>query len=90
MLNLSFTSRAKKDLKLMEKRGNDANKFWVLIGLLVQQKTLPEHYRDHALTGNYSGSRDCHIEPDWLLIYRVEDRTLYVERTGTHSDLFKK
>lgn len=69
--------------------GKDLNKLQELVKLLIAQEPLEEKYRDHSLTGNWADSRDCHIEPDWLLIYRIADSTLYLERTGSHSDLFK-
>jgi len=58
--------------------------------VLVSGKPLESRYRDHALIGPWQGSRDCHIEPDWLLIYRLESESLFLERTGSHSELFKK
>jgi mRNA interferase YafQ len=58
--------------------------------LLAEEKILPPNNRDHALRGNYVSRRECHIEPDWLLIYKKESNTIIFERTGTHSDLFKK
>ena len=84
------TSQFKKDYKRAKKRGKDLEKLKHVVGLIFDGKPLDERHRDHALTGNWVGSRDCHIEPDWILIYRVEDESLYLERTGTHSDLFKK
>jgi mRNA interferase YafQ len=74
----------------MVKRGADVSLFDEVVQLLVEQKPLPEKYNDHALTGNWAGHRDCHILPDWLLIYRIDDESLILTatRTGTHSDLF--
>ena len=72
----------------MTKRGKDASKLKELIGLLFTEEDLPESYRDHALIGNWKGWRDCHVEPDWILIYKVQDNSLILGRTGTHSDLF--
>ncbi len=73
----------------MAKRGKDLNKIKKIIDLLSLEKTLDSKYRDHNLSGNYIKRRECHIEPDWLLIYKLEDDEIIFERTGTHSDLFK-
>lgn len=89
MREIFQTSRFKKDLKLAKKRGKDLDKLKHVIGLIVEGQPLEAHHRDHSLAGDWSGSRDCHIEPDWVLIYRVDDRSLYLERTGSHSDLFR-
>ena len=85
MLELVTTSTFRKDLKIAKKRGYDLS----LIEF-VKENTLPQKYKDHVLTGNYRGFRECHISPDWLLIYVVDkDKlVLIVSRTGTHSDLF--
>ncbi len=72
----------------MIRRGKDRDKIKVVIGMLVHGETLPPEYRDHPLKGNFKGCRDCHIEPDWLLVYRQNDEALYLERTGTHADIF--
>lgn len=89
MTQIFQTSQFKKDLKRTKKRGKDLQKLKQIIEWVISGNPLPEKYRDHALTGNWSGSRDCHIEPDWILIYRINDNSLYLERTGTHSDLFR-
>lgn len=83
------TSSFKKDYKLVKKRGYDLNKLKIVISLLADGQELPEKYYDHPLTGNWKGYRECHIEPDWLLVYKVfEDQLiLSLTRTGTHSDL---
>ena len=75
----------------MIKRGHSVAKFTEVLNYLVNEKTLPPEYKDHKLRGNYGDYRECHIEPDWLLIYKVEEEilTLILSRTGTHSDLFK-
>jgi|TARA_B110000967_G_C18620075_1_gene428386 mRNA interferase YafQ len=86
---ISQTTAFKKDLKRQKKRGKDLNKLQELVKLLIAEEPLEGKYRDHSLTGNWADSRDCHIAPDWLLIYRIADSTLYLERTGSHSDLFK-
>lgn len=74
----------------MIKRGKNPNKLHEASSLLLQGLTLPEKFKDHALRGQFEGYRDCHLEPDWLLIYRVLQDEIIFERTGTHSDLFKK
>ena len=92
MYSVKPTKQFKKDLKLIQKRGYDIQKMTDVIKKLAAGETLPESNRDHFLSGNFSGCRECHIEPDWLLIYEIaqESLILYLTRTGTHSDLFKK
>lgn len=81
----------KKDAKLMQKRGKDMKKLIDVLELLASGKTLPPKYKDHQLTGNLSDFRECHIEPDWLLIYQIfkNELILSATTTGSHSDLFK-
>ncbi len=90
MLEVKFTSKFKKDYKLIKKRGMNINLLKEIVGKLTNNIPLEEKYKDHELTGNYKGFRECHIQPDWLLIYLIEDDklTLTLTRTGTHSDLF--
>lgn len=78
----------RRDVKLAWKRGKNMEKLRELILLLVDEKPLPARYKDHPLGGEWSHYRDCHIEPDWLLIYKLDGDDLYLVRTGTHSDLF--
>ena len=89
MLTIRIHNRFKKDLKLMIKRGYDEEKLWNIVEKLASEIPLPEQNRDHALTGNYKGCRECHIEPDWLLVYEIQKDALLLilTRTGTHSDL---
>ena len=84
------SNQFKKDLKLAQKRGYDLEKIKKVIATLANGETLEAKYRDHLLTGDYGGYRECHIQPDWLLVYQiVGDRLiLFLARTGTHSDLF--
>jgi len=84
------TSQFKKDYKAMVKRSMKMSELNAIIGLLAEGTTLPAKNRDHALSGDYSGFRECHIAPDWLLIYLVTEDTLILTltRTGSHSDLF--
>jgi addiction module toxin, relE/stbE family len=85
------TSRFQRDLKRAAKRGYHTELLTAVIKKLADGVPLEQRYRDHALTGDYAGSRECHITPDWLLIYEIDGDTLllYLLRTGTHSDLFK-
>ncbi len=86
------TSQFKKDYKLAMKRHLDISLLEEVVSQLALGKALPDKNRDHALTGDWIGHRECHIQPDWLLIYRIEDHVLVLTlaRTGTHSDLFNK
>ncbi|MCB6994181.1 type II toxin-antitoxin system YafQ family toxin [bacterium 210820-DFI.6.37] len=86
------TTQFKKDYKLAIKRGLKINRLEDVIAALAMGEALPEKNKDHALTGDWAGHRECHIQPDWLLVYRVEDDILVLTlaRTGTHSDLFRK
>lgn len=85
----SYTRQFERDLQRMLKRGKDADKLKVVIATLVDEEPLAERYRDHALVGNYRSRRECHVEPDWLLIYKLLEGEVIFERTGSHSDLFK-
>ena len=87
-MNVAQTKQFKKDVKRMRKRGKDLEKVKAVIDLLVDEEPLPPKNRDHKLGGNWIGRRDCHIEPDWILIYKLTVDELLLERTGTHSDLF--
>ena len=90
MLAIKYQAAFKRDYKRIKKRGYDLRLLEDVIALLAQEQELPPAYRDHALTGDYSGCRECHIAPDWLLVYEVlqDELLLYLTRTGTHSDLF--
>jgi len=87
-MNLAQTKQFKKDVKRMRKRGKDLEIIKALIDQLVAGEPLPPKNRDHKLGGNWIGRRDCHVEPDWILIYKLTEDELLLERTGTHSDLF--
>jgi len=89
MLEPVYTNRFAKDLKLMIKRGGKPEAIKAVITNLIDEKPLDRKHRDHVLVGNFRERRECHIEPDWLLIYRVEGNRIIFERTGTHTDLFK-
>lgn len=90
MLEVVLSNRFKKDLKLAAKRGYNLDLLENVVDTLARGEKLTEKFRDHELTGNYSGFRECHIQPDWLLVYRIENSELilFLSRTGTHSDLF--
>jgi mRNA interferase YafQ len=90
MRSLSYSGQFKRDVKLAEKRGKDIGKLRRVIGLLLAEQSLPRELKDHPLKGDWKPRRDLHIEPDWLLIYRVDGNILHLDRTGTHSDLFGK
>ncbi len=87
---VTYGKQMRRDLKLAVKRGYDISKLDEVIDILCTTQLLPEKYKDHSLSGNYTGYRECHVAPDWLLIYKIENEilTLVLFRTGTHSDLF--
>ncbi len=89
MLTAHQTGQFRRDVKRMRKRGKSLEKLNQIMKLLIAQQTPPLRMRDHALTGNWAGYRECHIEPDWLLIYKVEPPIILFARTGTHADLFQ-
>lgn len=90
MYRIKPTSKFQKDLKRAQKRGYNINLLKEVIEKIANGEALNESHRDHALIGNYAGCRECHITPDWLLVYEIvqNDVVLYLTRTGTHSDLF--
>ena len=90
MLTIKYQTAFKRDYKRIVRRGYDTRLLEEVIEMLAEQKPLPEKFRDHDLTGNYKGCRECHILPDWLLVYEVnnDELVLYLIRTGSHSDLF--
>lgn len=90
MYKIRPSAKFQKDLKRIQKRGYDITLLKDILNLLVNGKVLPIKYKDHNLSGNFKGCRECHITPDWLLIYEISENELilYLTRTGTHSDLF--
>ena len=90
MLKIVSSNRFKRDLKLLYRRKYNLDLLDEIVEKLARKEPLEEKNKDHALTGNYIGFRECHIKPDWLLIYRVDegDLILFLSRTGSHSDLF--
>lgn len=89
MLKPGFKNSFKRDLKLLKKRGKNIEKLLNIMNALIHEKPLQRKHVDHPLKGDYVDCRECHVEPDWLLIYLIEDDTIIFIRTGTHSDLFK-
>ncbi|MBQ8132916.1 MAG: type II toxin-antitoxin system YafQ family toxin [Clostridia bacterium] len=91
MRQIEYHSSFKKDYKRIVKRGYDISKLITVLNYLVDEEPLPKIYRDHELKGIYEGCRECHITPDWLLIYEISEDNLilHLTRTGTHSDLFE-
>lgn len=87
--SISRTTQFKKDIKLAQKRGKDLDKLKEALQLLVSGLPLPARLRDHLLIGQYKGTRECHIEPDWLLIYEDSEEEIVLIRTGSHNDLFE-
>ncbi len=90
MLTIKYHTLFKKDIKRIKKRGYDISRLEKIVELLANEVPLPEQFKDHNLSGNYNGFRECHIAPDWLLIYQVNNNelVLVLSRTGSHSDLF--
>ncbi len=88
-MKLIYTTQFKKDFKKIKKQQKNISKLTVVIEKLLHQEKLETKYQDHQLSGKFKNHRDCHIEPDWILIYRTTIDELILERTGSHSDLFK-
>ena len=90
MLEIVPSNQFRKDLKLARKRGLKIERLKEVVNILAEQKKLEDKYWDHGLSGEYKGFRECHIEPDWLLVYRIDEDVLelFLFRTGSHSDLF--
>lgn len=88
MLTADYANRFKKDYKLAIKRNYDISLIDAIIRDLINEVPLSEKHQDHLLSGDYDGCRECHIKPDWLLIYQIGNGVIVFERTGTHSDLF--
>lgn len=88
---IRFTTQFKKDIKRAQKQKRDLDELFYVVEMLAEGKQLDEKYRDHNLSGEYTGTRECHIEPDWLLIYEKRENVLVLMlyRTGTHSELFR-
>ncbi len=89
MRTIRRTSQFKRDIKQMQRQGKDLGKLKKVLESLVKDEKLSQKYRDHVLVGQYKGTRECHIEPDWLLIYELPKSEVVLIRTGSHSDLFR-
>ena len=91
MYRIFYTNRMKHDVKIMQKRGKDLNKLIQVLDILSKGIDVPVKLKDHQLTGNFNGFRECHIEPNWILLYQIHDKELILvaSATGTHSDLFQ-
>lgn len=87
-LQIERSTQFKKDYKRLKRQGAELNKLLDVINRLVAEEILDRRYLDHELKGNWRGYRECHLEPDWLLIYKIDQETLRLGRTGSHSDLF--
>lgn len=90
-LEPAYTNKFKKDIKKLKKQGkdfSDSGYFKAVVRLILSGKTLPKKYKLHPLKGNYKGRMECHIEPDWLLIWKKDNNRIIFERTGSHSELF--
>jgi mRNA interferase YafQ len=87
-LTIRQATQFRRDVKRLRRQGADLIQLEAVIRALVEERRLDPRYRDHSLVGNWRGFRECHIQPDWLLIYRIEDEELQLARTGSHADLF--
>jgi mRNA interferase YafQ len=90
MLKPVYTRQFERDIRLMKRREKNPEKLKIIIRSLISEEPLDPIHRDHKLIGNWQGRRECHIESDWLLIYKTEIDRILFERTGTHSDLFRR
>ncbi len=90
MRKVSQTTQFARDVRRMRKRGKDLARLRNLVARLARGDPLAPRHRDHPLLGRWKNCRDCHIEPDWILIYSIDSGSLRLERTGSHSDLFRK
>jgi len=89
MKTIRRTSQFKRDVKRVQRQGKDLEKLKMVLEMLVKEGELAPKYRDHVLVGQYKGTRECHIEPDWLLLYERAESEIVLIRTGSHSDLFR-
>jgi mRNA interferase YafQ len=88
MFDFVYTGQFKRDMKLAQKHGKDLTKIQKVMERILSAQPLPVKHKDHGLSGSYGGRRECHVEPDWLLIYKPIEGCIICERTGTHADLF--
>ena len=89
MKSIRRTAQFKRDIKRLQQQGKDLAKLKSLLASLVNEQVLPLQYRNHVLVGQYKGTRECHIAPDWLLLYESSESEIILIRTGSHPDLFK-
>lgn len=89
MLNISYKKKFKKDIEKLKRKKKDMGKLKYVMSHLIENKQLPQRYLNHPLKGNYDDCMECHIEPDWLLVYLKTKKDIIFVRSGTHSDLFK-
>ena len=90
MLEAVYTRQFERDVKRAKRQGKDLEKLKPVVRALVRERALDPAYRDHRLVGAYTGRRECHLEPDWLLVYKIEPGRVIFERMGSHAELFKK
>jgi mRNA interferase YafQ len=88
MLDYVYTNAFKKDVKAVKKRGLDTDDLKFVMNEIIEERELDKKFKNHKLLGNWKGRFECHIAPDWLLIYKIDNRSVIFERTGTHADLF--
>ncbi len=88
MLDFIYTNAFKKEIKIAKKRGLDTEVLKFVLTEIIEERELDPKFKNHKLTGNWKGRFECHLAPDWLLIYKIENKTVTFERTGTHADLF--
>jgi mRNA interferase YafQ len=88
MLDFFYTNTFKKEIKIAQKRGLDIEVLKFVLNEIIEERELDPKFKNHKLVGNWKGRFECHLSPDWLLIYKIENRTVIFERTGTHADLF--
>lgn len=88
MLTFLYTNAFKKDVKVSQKRGMDMKLLKFVLSEIIEERELSPRFRNHKLSGEWKGRFECHMAPDWLLIYKIDNETVIFERTGTHSDLF--
>jgi len=87
-LKVQFSNQFKKDIKKIQKQNKDLDLLNNIVRILINQHRIPVKYKNHKLIGNYAGYQELHIQPDWLLIYKLTTDTLYIARTGSHAELF--
>ena len=90
MLNPEYSNQFKRDYKKAKARGKNISSLTTVMDILLNEEPMPPTYRDHQLVGEWKGFRELHIAPDWLLVYRIADGTVYFTRTGTHADIFEE